>query len=98
MACVENTWFNREMPVLDAVVTQLDQPGSTMAQVRDIAAKTGMDPQDVVGALGTLDGSYVEFETSAAERLAIRVPRGGRCGRWCRGLPGSRPRLCPLRR
>jgi hypothetical protein len=62
---VEDTWFSRDLPVLDAVVTLLDQPGSFMAQVRDIAEKTGMDPNDIARALEALDGTYVEFEQFA---------------------------------
>lgn len=70
---VEDTWFSRDLPVLDAVVTLLDQPGSFMAQVREIAAKTGMDEDEVARALDAMDGTYVEFEQFAT---------GGRPGSW----------------
>jgi hypothetical protein len=73
MACVEDTWFSRDLPVLDAVVTLLDQPGSIMAQVREIAAHAGMDEFEVARALEAMDGTYVDFEQFAT---------GGRPGSW----------------
>ena len=49
MACAEDTWFSRELPVLDAVVTLLDQPGSIMAQVRDMARPQGVARGEACG-------------------------------------------------
>jgi hypothetical protein len=33
---LEDTWWTRDLPVLDAVVGLLDNPGSFMATVREI--------------------------------------------------------------
>jgi hypothetical protein len=70
---VEDTWTSRDLPVLDAVVTLLDRPGSIMATVREIAELTGMEQADIVRALDALDGPYVEFEQFAT---------GGNPGPW----------------
>lgn len=53
------TWGPREMPVLDAVVTLLEQ--SYMVTVSDIAERTGLDLAEVAKALDALDPTYVDF-------------------------------------
>jgi hypothetical protein len=54
---VEDTWANRELPVLDATVRLLEDDFRVC--VRDIAAETGIDPRDVDRALRALEGEYV---------------------------------------
>jgi hypothetical protein len=54
---VEDTWFGRERPVLDAAITLLDQDSSVRA--RDIVAATGFDLETVAQALDALHGEYI---------------------------------------
>jgi len=56
---VHDTWADRDLPVLDATVTLLEQ--SYMVTVTDIAASTGLDTGIVAKALETLDPVYVDF-------------------------------------
>jgi predicted transcriptional regulator len=56
---VEYTWGPREMPVLNAVVTLLEQ--SYMVTVSDIAERTGLELAEVARSLDTLDPTYVDF-------------------------------------
>jgi hypothetical protein len=55
---MEDTWTNRDFPVLEAIVRLLDQ-GSWAVEVRAIAADTGLDPADVDRAITALVGPYV---------------------------------------
>jgi hypothetical protein len=55
---VEDTWTNRDLPVLEAAVRLLDADGSWVA-VRDIANATGIDPADVARSLTALYPRYV---------------------------------------
>jgi hypothetical protein len=56
---VEDTWGAREMPVLTAAVTLLEQ--SYMVTVSDIAERTGLELNTVARSLDTLDPTYVDF-------------------------------------
>jgi len=56
---VQDTWVTRELPVLNATVSLLDE--SYMVTVSDIAAKTGLDAAAVARALEALDPDYVDF-------------------------------------
>jgi hypothetical protein len=56
---VYDTWAARDLPVLDATVSLLEQ--SFMVTVTDIAARTGLEPSDVARALAALDPVYVDF-------------------------------------
>jgi hypothetical protein len=56
---VKDTWVSRELPVLDATVSLLEE--SYMVTVSDIADRTGLDLTDVSRALETLDPTYVDF-------------------------------------
>lgn len=56
---MEYTWGPREMPVLDAVVTLLEQ--SYMVTVSDVADRTGLELAEVARSLDTLDPTYVDF-------------------------------------
>jgi hypothetical protein len=51
---VEDTWFRRDLPVLDAAVELLQK--QDFVAVKDIAATTGMDTEDVAQSL--LDMRY----------------------------------------
>jgi hypothetical protein len=56
---VQDTWAARDLPVLDATVSLLEQ--SYMVTVTDIAARTGLDAGAVAKALESLDPVYVDF-------------------------------------
>ncbi len=56
---MEDTWGVRDIPVLNAVVTLLEQ--SYMVTVSDIAGQTGLDLADVARSLDALDPTYLDF-------------------------------------
>jgi hypothetical protein len=56
---VEDTWGARDVPVLSAAVTLLEQ--SYMVTVSDIAERTGLELNTVARALDALDPTYVDF-------------------------------------
>jgi hypothetical protein len=56
---VKDTWVGRDLPVLDATVSLLEE--SYMVTVSDIADRTGLDLADVSRALETLDPTYLDF-------------------------------------
>jgi len=56
---VHDTWTSRDLPVLDATVTLLEQ--SFMVTVTDIATRSGFEPDVVAAALDALDPDYVDF-------------------------------------
>lgn len=55
---MEDTWFSRDLPVLDATVRLLDE-GNPGVSVADIAKATGLDVWAVDRALDALEGPYV---------------------------------------
>ena len=55
---MEDTWFSRDLPVLDTTVRLLDE-GNFMVRVIDIAEATGLDVRAVDRALEALEGRYV---------------------------------------
>jgi hypothetical protein len=56
---VKDTWAGRDLPVLDATVSLLED--SYMVTVSDIADRTGLGLTDVARALEALDPTYVDF-------------------------------------
>ena len=56
---MEDTWGSRELPVLSAVVTLLEE--SYMVTVSDIAEKTGLELTSVSRSLEAMDPTYVDF-------------------------------------
>jgi DNA-binding MarR family transcriptional regulator len=56
---VEDTWGNRDVPVLNAVVALLEH--SYMVTVSDIAQRTGLDLADVTRSLDAMDPVYLDF-------------------------------------
>jgi predicted transcriptional regulator len=84
---MEYTWGPREMPVLDAVVTLLEQ--SYMVTVSDIAERTGLELAEVARSLDALDPTYVDFrktETGGDPRFwyVLKVTQEARqaVGQW----------------
>ncbi len=55
---MEDTWTNRDLPVLEAAVRLLDADGHWVS-VRDIANATGIEPEDVARSLIALNPRYV---------------------------------------
>jgi hypothetical protein len=55
---MQDTWWSRDLPVLDAVVRLLDE-GNFMVRVADIAGDTGLDTGTVDRAIDALTGQYV---------------------------------------
>ena len=60
---MDETWASRDLPVLDAVVSQLDDllPKGDVPEAIDIATATGMEIAEVITALNALDGHYIEL-------------------------------------
>lgn len=55
---MEDTWFSRDLPVLDATVRLLEE-GNFPVHVADIAEATGLDVRAVDRALDALEGRYI---------------------------------------
>jgi hypothetical protein len=66
---MEDTWAWRDLPVLDAVVSQLDEVNETggWPDLPDIAEATGLGDLEVAAAL---DGEYLDLQ-----RTVTRVTR-----------------------
>jgi hypothetical protein len=88
---MEDTWVSRDLPVLDAAASQIDQlfRTGTYPEARDIADRTGLETRDVSAALNALDGHYIELRkglepsrwhvvgvTPAARRAVGQWPTG----------------------
>jgi hypothetical protein len=60
-ATLEDTWQARDLPVLNAVVSQFDEVPRTSAwpDAGDIAALTGLALTDVAASLNAFDGEYL---------------------------------------
>ena len=56
---MHDTWATRELPVLDATVSLLEE--SYMVTVSDISARTELDAATVARALEALDPAYLDF-------------------------------------
>jgi hypothetical protein len=53
---VEDTWWSRDLPVLDAAVRLFED--EDFVYVGDLAGETGFDPEDVFRALAAMQGVY----------------------------------------
>lgn len=83
---MEPTWFERDLPVLEAVVTALEY-GVPMATEAAIAAKTGIAHADVRRALVALDPAYITRASDMAGYHATAVTAEARraVGQWPTG-------------
>jgi hypothetical protein len=63
---MEDTWASRELPVLEAVVSQVDEVAATggYPEAADVADRTGMPLADVLTALNALDGEFIALHRS----------------------------------
>lgn len=61
---VEDTWFRRDRPVLDAAVSLLDESAWTSFEpdLRQIAERARVSEHDAAAALQALDGTYLTLE------------------------------------
>jgi hypothetical protein len=66
---MRDTWFPRDLPVLDATVTLLGE-GAGFPDVADIAERSGLEVTDVARALEALDGEYVDLQTMMGDPAA----------------------------
>ena len=88
---MEDTWASRDLPVLDAVVSQVDEllPAGDVPEAIDIADATGLEIPEVATALSALAGDYIELHkalelsgwfitsvTPAARRAVGQWPTG----------------------
>ncbi|NGO11465.1 hypothetical protein G5C60_28645 [Streptomyces sp. HC44] len=61
---MESTWVERDLPVLDALVQQVDAAGgASFPELRDITDETGLDVTDISKAALALDSAgYITLE------------------------------------
>jgi hypothetical protein len=61
---MDDTWAERDLPVLDAVVSLLDEGAAAgvMPEVTDIAARSGLGEAEVAAALQALKGKFLDLE------------------------------------
>jgi hypothetical protein len=57
---MDDTWFTRDLPVLDAVVSLLNEDVD-FPDVADIAGRSGIVDAEVGRALRAMDGEYVDL-------------------------------------
>lgn len=84
---MDSTWEARDLPVLDAAAQIIDREGPVPgAYIRDIAAATGLDVDDVVRATYALE--------SAGLLTMQQRTMGGNGGQWrVRAVSGEARRL-----
>ena len=58
---VTPTWYERDLPVLSAIVTFFEERSGEFPQVFDIADATGMDAETVFRSCRALDGEYIDL-------------------------------------
>lgn len=69
---MEDTWFSRDLPVLDAAVRLKEEDPSRIPMSKDLADATGLPRDDVRRALGALRGSYLEADWELSGDYAVR--------------------------
>jgi len=57
---MEDTWFSRDLPALDAAVSLIDE-GIGFPEAADIAERSRLDVKDAARALKALKGEYVDL-------------------------------------
>jgi hypothetical protein len=66
---MKDTWFSRDLPVLDATVTLFSE-GAGFPEVADIAERSGLEIAHVARALEALDGEYVDLQMMMGDPAA----------------------------
>jgi hypothetical protein len=66
LSAMDATWVRRELPVLEAIIADLDMSSATSMwpDGGDIAARTGLSLTEVGAALQALDGHYIALARS----------------------------------
>jgi len=72
---MHDTWASRDLPVLDAVVTLLDEPGRFAVSGSEIAEHTGMELADVAAALEALEDAYLDLSRTLGDTGSWHVMR-----------------------
>jgi hypothetical protein len=73
---VEETWFSRDLPVLEAAVRAFDALAPRMIpEGKEIAEATGFGMQDVAKALIALDGEYLDVAKTAGDAAGWCIKR-----------------------
>lgn len=76
---MEDTWFERDLPVLDAAVRIYDETGRSMIRATELERVTGFDHDTVQRALRALNtDEYFEKATGAfgGQVLGVATPTG----------------------
>jgi hypothetical protein len=88
---MEDTWASRDLPVLEAAVSQVDKllPLNKTPEAIDITETTGLPIPVVITALNALDGEYVVLRRSlepAGWDITAVTPHARRAvGQWPTG-------------
>jgi hypothetical protein len=63
---MEDTWFSRDLPALDAAVSLIDE-GIDFPEATDIAERSRLDVKDAARALKALKGEYVDLSQETGD-------------------------------
>ncbi|MHB8341272.1 MAG: hypothetical protein ACYDB7_08860 [Mycobacteriales bacterium] len=75
---MRDTWEQREMPVLDAIVQAMDK--MEFPNVGQLAERCGLPPEEALKACRALDRTFINFKMFSAEGQAAECGRdAGRC-------------------
>jgi hypothetical protein len=72
---MEDTWTWRDLPVLDAAVSQLDEMSAEglILELADIAEVTGLAVNDVIAAVEALEGEYLGLQRTMGDPARWRI-------------------------
>lgn len=59
---MESTWESRDLPVLDAIVSALDEDMMAIINVGDVADRLDIDAVDAFKACQALRGTYIQLD------------------------------------
>lgn len=59
---MEDTWFSRDLPVLDAAISLAEESAIGFPRAGGIAKRTGFDVRDVAKAMDAMDGAYFRVQ------------------------------------
>ncbi|WP_151478115.1 hypothetical protein [Streptomyces albicerus] len=84
---MESTWVERDLPVLNALVQQLDDAaGASFPELRDVTEETGLDISEITKAALALDGArYIELVKTAGSTGSWYVKKVSREARQAVG-------------
>jgi hypothetical protein len=72
---MEDTWTWRDLPVLDAAVSQLDEMSAEglILELAGIAEVTGLAANDVIAAVEALEGEYLGLQRTMGDPSRWRI-------------------------